>query len=322
MYTPEISVIVPVYRSERYLEKCITSILNQTFSNFELILIDDGSPDNSGEICEKYRRLDKRVKVIHQQNEGISMARNKGLKISSGKYIVFCDSDDYVEVEWLERLHSTVVLNPDKWILCGLYIIQGDKENGISLEKHCSIEEYYLIYKAGLSAYCWNKIYQRNIIENNNLRFREDVLNGEDILFNIEYLQYAKGIVSIPDILYHYNLDNMNSVTNQYNAKHFEDSRFAYSVRKKVIDPAYEEEYSEIWYYRFWNDIYNVFDVRNKWNFFNKISYGSYILKSKEFRECHSKVNKSSVNKMYLKLVENGNYLWIFFYEKVRCLFK
>ena len=101
---PLVSVIVPVYKVENVSHYCIDSILNQTFMDFELILIDDGSPDNSGKICDEYAKIDSRVKVVHKENEGVSAARNAGLELAKGKYICFVDSDDYIQRDYLERL--------------------------------------------------------------------------------------------------------------------------------------------------------------------------------------------------------------------------
>ena len=165
------------------------------------------------------------------------------------------------------------------------------------------------------------KIYQKNIIEEYNIRFDCNVSNGEDILFNIAYLKYVNGILEIPDVLYNYNLNN-NSITVRYNAKRFENSKFAYYIRLCMIDEHYMVDYSEIWYYRFWQDINNVWDEKNTWGFSEKIQYCNSILTSTEFRECYDKIDKTSINKIYLNLIEKGNYLWIFFYEKIRNLFK
>lgn len=118
---PEISIIVPVYNVEKYLPRCIDSILAQTFTNFELILVDDGSPDNCGAICDEYAQKDSRVVVIHKENQGVSSARNRGLDVAQGKYIMFCDSDDKVDARWCELLHKAITRNPDAWVVSNLW---------------------------------------------------------------------------------------------------------------------------------------------------------------------------------------------------------
>ena len=319
----QISIIVPVYKAESYLHRCIDSILAQTFTDFELILIDDGSPDRCPAICDEYKQKDRRIQVIHKKNGGVSSARNAGLDASTGQYIMFCDADDWVEQNWIERLVDTVIGYPDNWIVCGINKLRGGVlgYSGTDKTRLLSKREYFLVYKEGLSAYCWNKIYQKNIIEEYNIRFDCNVSNGEDILFNIDYLKYVNGILEIPDVLYNYNLNN-NSITVRYNAKRFENSKFAYYIRLCMIDEHYMVDYSEILYYRFWQDINNVWDEKNTWGFSEKIQYCNSILTSTEFRECYDKIDKTSINKIYLNLIEKGNYLWIFFYEKIRNLFK
>ena len=104
-----ISIIIPVYKVEEYLEKCVDSVIKQTYDNLEIILVDDGSPDNCGKICDQYSKKDKRVKVIHKENGGLSDARNAGIDISRGEYISFIDSDDYVEIDYIETLYNSII---------------------------------------------------------------------------------------------------------------------------------------------------------------------------------------------------------------------
>ena len=115
---PKISIIVPIYNVEKYLDKCVSSILNQTFTDFELLLVDDGSPDRCGEMCDEYAKKDSRVKVIHRKNGGLSAARNSGIDAACGKYIGFIDSDDYIEENMYEHLYD-VITKYDADIACG-----------------------------------------------------------------------------------------------------------------------------------------------------------------------------------------------------------
>lgn len=124
----EISIIVTVYNSEKYLNKTIDSVLNQSFKDFELILVNDGSTDSSGEICDNYAKKDKRVKVVHQKNGGVSCARNKGIAISHGKYIGFVDSDDYISEDMYELLHNNLIKEKADLSICGIYDVYGGKE--------------------------------------------------------------------------------------------------------------------------------------------------------------------------------------------------
>ena len=131
--SPKISIIVPVYKVEPYIHKCIDSILNQTFKEFELILVDDGSPDNCGNICDEYAKKDNRVRVIHKENGGISSARNIGLDVSNGEYIGFVDSDDYIKLDMYERLYNSCKVNNADISIIGTIEVD---ENGKKLYEH------------------------------------------------------------------------------------------------------------------------------------------------------------------------------------------
>lgn len=123
----EISIIVPVYKVEPYLRKCVDSILAQTFTDFEVILVDDGSPDNSGKICDEYASKDSRVRVIHKKNGGLSSARNAGIDVARGKYLGFVDSDDYIEKDMYELLYDNIVKEQADLSICGIYDVYEGK---------------------------------------------------------------------------------------------------------------------------------------------------------------------------------------------------
>lgn len=197
-HTPEISVIVPVYKVERYLAQCIDSILAQTFTDFELLLIDDGSPDRSGEICDEYARKDSRVRVFHQENAGVSMARNKGLDEAVGKYITYVDSDDYIKSSYLKNLYSAL---PSDNNFRGLVIGGFDKifSNGKVRQFHVPELEYCSDEKSKVVTdlmnqnigYIASKLYDNRLIKQYNLRFVTDISCLEDMLFMLEYVLCA-----------------------------------------------------------------------------------------------------------------------------------
>lgn len=124
---PKISIIVPVYNVEKYLEKCVRSILAQTFTDFELILVDDGSPDSSGAMCDQFAEQDQRVKVIHKENGGLSDARNAGIEIATGEYLGFVDSDDYIADDMYELLYTNIVKEDADLSICGIYDVYEGK---------------------------------------------------------------------------------------------------------------------------------------------------------------------------------------------------
>lgn len=168
-----ISVIIPIYKVEKYLKKCINSVLNQTYSNLEIILVDDGSPDNCRKICDNYKKKDKRIKVIHKKNGGLSDARNKGIAIAQGKYISFIDSDDYIEKNMIELLYNNLKKENADISICNYYTFNEEQEK---LEKESpdtakqEIEIFNsqsalkkLMSKNSFGDYAWNKLYSAKL---------------------------------------------------------------------------------------------------------------------------------------------------------------
>ena len=215
---PLISVIVPVDRAEKYLTDCIESILRQSLSDFELLLIDDGSPDCSGTMCDTYEKKDIRIRVIHKENGGVSSARNMGLDHAQGKYIVFVDSDDYLGENYLQVLYAvqqasdrrnTFVIadyqpfSPDGLVprdFSSAFIVSlnGEKNDAETFKR--------LVFKFIIfPPYC--KLYQREIIEENGLRFNQELRSAEDFDFNFRYTRYIDQIVYAPSVQYYYRVD-------------------------------------------------------------------------------------------------------------------
>lgn len=178
---PFCSIIVPVYKTEDYLERCVNSILNQTMRNFELILVNDGSPDRCPEMCDQFARADTRVQVVHQQNSGVSSARNTGIAKASGKFIWFIDSDDYIGESSLSELFLSVQQKD-----ADLYVFNNKGIHDYfvgSLDE--LMEKYYFSYVLGFNT--WNKLYRTSVLKANDLQFDVEETVGEDLLFNLEY---------------------------------------------------------------------------------------------------------------------------------------
>lgn len=218
----EISVIVPVYNVDQFLENCLSSILKQTFEDFEVLLIDDGSSDKSGAICDKYAQKDKRIKVMHIENNGVSNARNLGIQEAKGKYIAFIDSDDYVEATYLETLLSTLKRNDVDCALCSFY--SESIENSILAIMNEPIKPNEILTLFGskdlllVNPAVWNKLYIREIIIQNNITFDTKLRIGEDLLFYLTYLLFCTKIVYVDTPLYHY-IQRPNSAINSQNCK-------------------------------------------------------------------------------------------------------
>lgn len=192
---PKISVIVPVYNTEQYLPHCIDSILAQTFIDFELLLIDDGSKDISGEICDEYAAKDSRIRVYHKKNGGVSSARNLGLDNIRGSWVTFCDSDDYVDSCWLHNYITSIDENCDL-VVQNIKLIGKDytKIAGPKIDIAGSGREIMIAlkYDEGTIGYPVNKLFSSKIIKENNLKFREDFKLREDEEFVLRYLLYVK----------------------------------------------------------------------------------------------------------------------------------
>lgn len=165
-----ISIIIPVYKVEKYLEKCIQSVINQTYENLQIILVDDGSPDNCGKICDEYAKKDHRIEVIHKSNGGLSDARNKGLEIAKGEYIGFVDSDDYIEADMYEVLYNLLKQYNADVSICNFYTVSQGKiaiknaDNGIKEYNRIEILKEVLLDN-NIKSYAWNKLYKKELFD-------------------------------------------------------------------------------------------------------------------------------------------------------------
>ncbi len=204
MKSPTISVIVPVYNAEKTLRRCVDSILAQTFEDFELILINDGSKDQSGDICDEYAAKDPRVKTVHKTNGGVSSARNAGLRIAQGEYIAFIDSDDYILNNYFEEL---IKCDADA-IICGF--TTNGKSTVPSLSGKISKSKLPgIIDKDSKATYLkapWGHLYRNKIIKEHTITFNDDIHWGEDYLFNLKFLKHATTIAFVSNSGYIYDM--------------------------------------------------------------------------------------------------------------------
>ena len=213
----KISIIVPIYNAEKWLEKCVNSIIEQTYSNIEILLINDGSTDKSLEICKKFEKIDNRVKVLDKKNEGVSKTRNLGIEKAIGKYIKFVDSDDWLEKKACKELIKIIEEEKTELVICGLNIYKNNEllrtphleKKIVEIKKN--IKEFEYIYKVFASP-C-NKLYRKDKIAEN---FRVDLDIGEDLLFNIRYLENIEKISVTDKCLYNVCLDNDDSLNRKF----------------------------------------------------------------------------------------------------------
>lgn len=212
-----ISIIIPVYNTSKYLRKTFDSILSQTYKEWELIAVDDGSTDESGSICDEYAKKEDRIKVVHKTNGGVSSARNKGIEQANGRYISFVDADDYLEQDFLETMLHGIEQYAADLVCCRVAF---DSKQGIRYQKASKISIFNqkesivaMLLPNSFHGWPWNKMYKSSIIKENKLRFDENLKYCEDEVFVLQYIMYINKCTYIPDALYHY-VQNEHSVNN------------------------------------------------------------------------------------------------------------
>ncbi len=245
---PQISVIVPVYNVEKYLKRCVDSILKQTFFDFELILVDDGSNDKSGEICDQLAEKEDRIKVFHKENGGVSSARNMGIDNAAGNYIMFVDSDDYIKENMIEALwrlmeeQNDLAVSSIEMIESGRhkkYYLKEKKYNSASLlEEYCEEE----IPQICLCGPC-GKLYKKSIIDKN--RFDLELRIGEDTYFNMEYIKSCQSIATTGEIYYYYMRENTESLFSKFRPYYYDNTRAVYEHTLKVCQDIHCTERSK-----------------------------------------------------------------------------
>ncbi|CAK7071651.1 MAG: hypothetical protein BACD_03382 [Bacteroides rodentium] len=253
MQTIQISVIIPIFNADKYISYCIESILRQTFKAFQILLIDDGSTDHSLDICNNYANKDNRLKIFHKENEGVSVARQYGLDRVDTPYFIFCDSDDYVEPDYLEKLYNAITTNSADMAICKY------KEE---YNTHTACPELPETDINGLIhnflndkvwGITWNKLYRTDIIKQHKISFIPGLQMWEDLAFTIDYLLHIQKVVFVQKPLYHYVMYNTNSITRHENFKkkndriiairHIEQSMISANQEKVFHNSLIEDKY-------------------------------------------------------------------------------
>lgn len=253
MGKPVVSVLIPVYNVEDYLSRCLDSVLGQTLQRIEVICVNDGSTDGSLEILEKYRKKDKRLKIISKENGGLPSARNAGLDAARGEYIGFVDSDDYVESDMFEKLVDTARRHDSEVVICGANIFPehptADKWMYDTLSPwYRDYREYEpdLVYKCpDTTPFLWRNLIKKSLIDRENLRLDENIVLGEDKLFQAKVYPRAKGITVIPDKLYNYFWCRPESLMNQItyrklSEKNIRHTKLALAILEDILACGYE----------------------------------------------------------------------------------
>lgn len=308
-YSRLVSIIVPVYNSEKYLDRCINSILSQTYKNLELIIINDGSIDNSGFLCDAYANVDSRVKVIHVKNSGVSSARNKGVEIATGEFIQFVDSDDYIQHNMIEILVNEMNANVDI-VLCGYKRLYKDYKgiiisknsnvyNKVGITKEMFLNQFGSLFKNQYINYLWNKLYVSKIIKEFTIKFDNSINWGEDLMFNLKYLEYCNNITIINKHLYNYINYNNGSITSKFNSELYSNQQNMYkSVREFLIsNNKYSGENKEIVEIKFTDAIIMCL---------NNITHSSSSYKKLEIKNRIAQIIEDDIVRKNLKYFDYG----------------
>lgn len=257
MNRPEISIIIPVFNVEKYLAQCIDSVVNQTFRNLEVILVDDGSSDNSPYICEEYAKRDSRIKVIHQENKGASIARNVGIKESTGKFLMFLDSDDWLDLNTCVVTYDTAIKNSADVVLWpyirafdGKYRKKNIFNESIIIFDELKVKSILQRRMVGLLSdelampenadalvpVCM-KLYKTDIVKHNMIEFVDikKIGTSEDAIFNLQVFEYVRKAVYINRHFYYYRRDNQSSVTTQNKPQLYEQWNYLFDLIERYI---------------------------------------------------------------------------------------
>lgn len=313
----KISVIVPIYKSENYIEKFLDSFLEQTFKDFELILVDDGSPDKCPQICDDYAKKDNRITVIHQPNQGVSAARLSGFKIAQGIYFTSCDPDDWVESTFLEELWKGAEANDADIVYCAYDRVYEDRTEEVHDVIQPLDQVHYLKAQiaGGVWGVYWNKLIRTSIMKDNQIKPLIGVSVWEDFIVTNACALYAKKIVFCNKILYHYNQLNSNSITKSRSEKSYLDilnvvMAFSEEVKRAGLDDVLRVEVIRL---KLFAKEYLLFSL-----------YKNYKKWESIFPECNQMAmvyETDSERKHLIELVLNGHYKkakWISCYFKYK----
>ena len=301
---PKISIIIPIYNTEEYLRECLNSVINQTLKEIEIILIDDGSTDNSGKICEEYASKDKRIKVIHQKNQGAAISRNKGIDLAQGKYLYFLDSDDYIESDTLEKMLNKIEQEDADICICRNYEIDGNIKilsNSLVIEllpqKSCfNMNDI----PKSIFNFChptvWHKLYKKNFINKYEIKY-QNLSSCNDVFFNAISLVLAERITCLNEALVFHRINTNNSIT----AKRYIFSDNIFKAAKKTKYYLKKINKFEAVKHSFYIAFINYFVYEQKWLKSKKTKFLFYFktfcfLPKNYFSLFYSKASKEKCN--------------------------
>jgi glycosyltransferase EpsH len=331
-----LSIIVPVYNCEKYIGRCVDSIINSLYLDIELIIINDGSTDNTKLILDYYRKEDNRIKIINQKNKGISAARNLGLQKASGEYVTFLDADDWIEPDTYKKMLNKMIIEEADLIMCGVYNEFRNKtkkslyfEDNIYYVRN-DISKYFSEYFIDNGGVVWNKIYKRDIIVNNDISFinRKLVLQ-EDELFNINYFLNINKVVTISDFLIHYRVRKSSitkkKIDNIYEKKIeiieyidscINDTKYEDFLHKYLCKKSYRLVKSSLNHYDKLSEIKRIFSTSMKKKYFSSYILGqNYKIIHKNIGEVINSLVNYLLSKNYYNLASLIQFIKIKLYK-------
>lgn len=274
---PCISIITPVYKAERYLRRCVDTLLAQTFTKFELILVNDGSPDGSGAICDEYARNDSRVKVIHKENGGVSSARQCGIEQASGEYTIHADPDDWADPTMLQELYDKATAENADIVICDYHSYRKKKHRYISqapksLESNELLKQYL---RQELHGSLWNKLIRKDLYTRYSISFPLEITRWEDLYVVCNILTHPVRIAYLPKAFYHYDQSTShNSIVRKRDAKSLRSQMLFVKHFQEILP---QEEFGE--------EIYSI-KASTK-----ELAYNSKVMSAQEVNDLYSEIN-------------------------------
>lgn len=324
---PKISIIVPVYNVEQHLPQCLDSLLAQSYKDFELILVNDGSTDRSTKICDSYQEKDSRICVIHTKNRGPANARNTGIRLSKGEYILFCDSDDTVEDKWCEHFIEAARPEMDNCIFSGYKTMRDDKCRkviGDHIPTEYQIDDVVALEAGKRIGFPWNICYYGEVLRKNKILYPTDVI-VEDLPFVLCYLSHMKYMTYTGHVDYNYHMYEQETQSKKYYADGFTRWKEKYLATLQFIDSCVESSkrtacmkiLADEYLYQFLHSLNHTFDKRNTWSLYQKIRHNKSIVQDECFRHCLLYADCSKENGLYINMLKKQMYLPIFILKTI-----
>lgn len=319
----KVSVIVPVYNVENELKTCIESIISQSHENWELWLIDDGSTDKSPMLCDEYEKRDSRIHVLHKENGGVSAARNSGLQQVTGEYVLFVDSDDYLEKQALEKMVAEAEDKTADVVLCGFFyrvmhdnsVVENVADASFAGDnKELAKTVFAGVFEKDLINPPWNKLIKRSVLQENNLQFNEAYSILEDLSFSVQLLEKCSKVVIMKEALYNYVYKEQNNLVHKFHSNFFEALLFFDACMSKYSSQVAEPEMERIRHHffcrktlMFLRKIYKVSGFSNK----QKYSELRRICSNEHLQECVTKFETKDKKKRVAFFCMKHRLYWI-----------